>query len=145
MLRERLQTSTPLLVSGAITLFLPTLLAETITLSFEIPPLSVHPTDCTLVTDEFKFVSVGVDDQLCNRFARGANGKVYPGLKFLVFATCRFVDGGSGENPSSPSFTLLKCLIWTNSIPVGVWQPCRDSALNSTTQNVDGIVTFVLL
>lgn len=72
MLRERLQTSTSLLFSGAITLSLPTLLAETITLSlkFRLRPSDRLPARPP-VTDEFEFRAVRVDNQrLCLMFGR---------------------------------------------------------------------------
>lgn len=45
---------------------------------------------------------------LLNLHARGASEKIHPGLKFLSFATCRFVGGGSGEIPLYHIITALK-------------------------------------
>lgn len=128
MLRERLQTSTSLLFSGAITLSLPTLLAETITLSlkFRLRPTD-RPTARSPAGHRWIWISCRESGQpapLLNLQSKGVNGKVHPGLKFLPFATCRFVDGGAGEIPFSHIITVLECLIWTNSHRSGSWQPC---------------------
>lgn len=116
MLRKLLQTSTSLLVSRAITLRLPTLLLENITLSFEIPPPSGRSTDRLTdyppVTDEFDFVAMWVDDHLCNLHSRRANGKVWPDGQWLG-ALMRISDLSS-----SPSCSVLYVEM--------SWQPRRD-------------------